>query len=549
MMLVFTSFIAVGCVWRLVQADDIAELLPSPGSLKLTFNVSRDSFGKSSSTPPSREVIKQPGEEGGMRMGLKIERTRYIAKLLIGSNEEENQVLVDTGSSDLWVMSSDVDCFASIKKRETGKVFDIGLDTGNVLKDAEEDKARGNEKDGYFQYHYAFNTNEGELNKRDGSNTGNFVALQEANVWKRETLQFTGSSPTAYNYTNGCTLDGSFDTENSNTFMYNETGPFEIKYLDDSFAKGTWGHDTITIGNISVPNLSFGVANESSNGIGVLGLGLALWEQSNEQYENLPMKLKSEGIINKALYSFYLHGADSGCVLFGAVDHSKYEGTLETLPMRKTFDDDEYITRFQVMINQLTINNESLSLDILVGPDYVVLDPSSTFSYFRRSQIRDIVITLGGQFSSYVGAYVIDCKYKNSELTFDITFTNKTIRVPVSDLVVESTLNSTCYLGVFDVSVGSLYVLLGDNVLRNAYVVYDLEAHEIHLGQVYLTDDEDVEIVEHYVPTGGGQNVTSASSGSGGSSSSSKNNEATILNYASWMYSISWLLLTTMISL
>lgn len=56
-----------------------------------------------------------------------------------------------------------------------------------------------------------------------------------------------------------------------------------------------------------------------------------------DRYENLPLRLKSQGAINKAMYSIYLNEPKkkNGTVLFGAVDHAKYTVDLITAPALK----------------------------------------------------------------------------------------------------------------------------------------------------------------------------------------------------------------------
>lgn len=73
-------------------------------------------------------------------------------------------------------------------------------------------------------------------------------------------------------------------------------------------------------------------------------------------------------------------------------------------------------------------------------------------------------------------------------------------------------------------------------MLRSAYIVYDLEEYEVHIGQVYYTDDEDIEVVDGSVTTGGGQNSTRVGGGSGSSSSSSSSNK----NGALSVFNLSW---------
>lgn len=85
-----------------------------------------------------------------------------------------------------------------------------------------------------------------------------------------------------YGGSNTCTSYGTFNTENSDSFVQNDTDTFVIGYADGTFASGIWGHDTVRIGNLSVEDLSFAVANESSSDIGVLGIGLPGLEVTNE---------------------------------------------------------------------------------------------------------------------------------------------------------------------------------------------------------------------------------------------------------------------------
>lgn len=280
-------------------------------------------------------------------------------------------------------------------------------------------------------------------------------------------------------------------------------------------------------------------------------------------YENLPLKMKTDGVIKKAVYSLYLDKADAkaGSILFGAVDHAKYEGTLETLKLRNTYEEYDYPVKFEVPVDRIAVYKNGKTTTVLSSTEGVVLDSGSTLSYLRSEQIEDIADILDGVYSYVADAYIIDCDYeKDTSTTLDITFGNSTIRVPVADLVIESTSGSTCYLGLFEQSLNTSYILFGDNVLRNAYVVYDLEDNEVHIGQAYYTGDEDIEIVEQNVPTEGGQKPTSTGAessnetGSGNTSESSNEPESESSsssessstgssgkkNIALSMYSVSW---------
>ena len=68
-------------------------------------------------------------------MTLTNKQTFYMATLKIGSNEDENRVLVDTGSSDLWVMSHDLKCVSAPNSKRNERSFGHG--TGVKLNERE----------------------------------------------------------------------------------------------------------------------------------------------------------------------------------------------------------------------------------------------------------------------------------------------------------------------------------------------------------------------------------------------------------------------------
>ncbi|CCG22092.1 hypothetical protein CORT_0B03840 [Candida orthopsilosis Co 90-125] len=503
-----------------------------PGSFKVEFNIRRGSARDmlSPNEDSSPKFVKRE-EDGSFEIELVNEKTFYLADLYIGSNKDKNEVLVDTGSSDLWVMSHDLFCYGygyRRRKRDAKNVVNVGTGPKFIEEDEVEEKPTKSK-----------NANKAPVNKAEESAYYSYTYLTdypEASDYPEPSYDPYSyySYDTYYGGSNTCTSYGTFNTENSDSFVQNDTDTFVIGYADGTFASGIWGRDTVRIGNLSVEDLSFAVANESSSDIGVLGIGLPGLEVTNEDggymYENLPLKMKTDGVIKKALYSLYLDKADAkaGSILFGAVDHAKYEGTLETLKLRNTYEEYDYPVKFEVPVDRIAVYKNGKTTTVLSSTEGVVLDSGSTLSYLRSEQIEDIADTLDGVYSYVADAYTIDCDYeKDTSTTLDISFGNSTIRVPVADLVIESTSGSTCYLGLFEQSLNTSYILFGDNVLRNAYVVYDLEDNEVHISQAYYTDDEDIEIVEQNVPTEGGQKPTSTEAESSNETESGNTSEST----------------------
>ncbi|KAI5904824.1 Candidapepsin-9, partial [Candida parapsilosis] len=252
----------------------------SPTSFKVNFNVRRGSARDLlSPSEDSKPKFVKRDNDGSSEMELVNEKTFYLANLYIGSNEDKNQVLVDTGSSDLWVMSHDLECYGygyRKKKRDAKNVVSFG----NGPKFIEENEVNDRPTK-------SRNTNKVPVNKAEGSAYNSFTYLTDS----PEASEDPEPSYDTYSYysyesyyggSNTCTSYGTFNTENSDSFVQNDTDPFMISYADNSFAIGIWGHDTVRIGDLLVEDLSFAVANESSSDVGVLGIGLPGLEVTND---------------------------------------------------------------------------------------------------------------------------------------------------------------------------------------------------------------------------------------------------------------------------
>lgn len=465
----------------------VIALVQSPNLIapfKLDFDVHRGSFDL---VKRSHTIDKRLGV---ILLGLNNTGTLYIAQLAIGSLGDLVEVAVDTGSSDLWVASSDVQCFS-----DSSTFKDVDLEkviNKNILKQS---------------------IIEGKEKRATGTVAA--AAASGAQV-------FTAPTGTQVNT---CTQYGSFATSNSDTFKRNETAKdFYISYTDGSAARGIWGEDTIRLGksnNIAeVQGLTFAVANKSSSHIGVLGIGYgsleSLYQDSGYIYENLPQKMKSLGLISKNAYSLYLHvgeNIDTGSVLFGAVDHAKYKGDLQTVPILGYLSKPSPIEteinpgpkldqkRISISLTGLQYEDEVLgsSLALNISDNYVpaLVDTGSTLSVFPRSLLDQIGAAAKGTFSDDVKAYDVPCSgNENASITFE--FSGAIIKVPYNTLLVQ--MGDVCYLGITQQTSSTPYIVLGDNFLRSAYVVFDLDDSTVSLAQANYTTHEDIENISDSIP-------------------------------------------------
>lgn len=283
--------------------------------------------------------------------------------------------------------------------------------------------------------------------------------------------------------------DGTYDHTKSSTYKRVADG-FSIRYGDGSSASGDWATDNVEIGGATVKNLQFGDATTQDVGQGILGIGLKGNEASalgysSFTYDNLPLQLKNQGIIDKAAYSLYLNSLDasSGSIIFGsATDLSKYSGSLKTLPIQN-IDDSGSPTdgpvAFFVNLDSITAGGKELA-----SLTYPALLDSGTTLIYAPSSIALAVGRKYGTYSNSAGGYVTRCNAQGDD--FEFTFDGATITVPFSNLLFHidgnpNSISNTCLIGVLDS--GADYYILGDGFLRSAYVYYDIQDSEIGIAQ------------------------------------------------------------------
>ncbi|KAI5968602.1 hypothetical protein CANMA_002347 [Candida margitis] len=340
-------------------------------------------FDKRSKDEPNRGYIKTD---------LKHRKSFYTTQLKIGSHKEKITVVVDTGSSDLWVPSSEAKCLEDSK----------------------------------------------------------------------------------------CRSEGTYSVEKSKSSKpLNQ--PFSIEYPDNETASGVYVQDSVEIGKTTVSNQQFAVANTSTAGMGVLGIGLQSDEQTKDNYVNFVFSLKKQGSISKAGYSLYLPEKEkkSGTILFGGIDEEKYSGNL---------------TQFEVSSDKLSVPLQSVSYS---GKDNkneteAIIDSGSTFSFLPSGIVGGIADALNGSYSDSLGVYVVDCKNRGKKSGYlSFNFENDTsIMAPLSHFVlrlkqikhhVPDYEKNHCGLSIFP---SDDETVLGDNFLRSAYISVDLEDKQVGLAQV-----------------------------------------------------------------
>ncbi|KAK3674094.1 hypothetical protein LTR78_005941 [Recurvomyces mirabilis] len=328
----------------------------------------------------------------------------------------------------------------------------------------------------------------------------------------------------------GICSGNSFDPSGSSTYAVADPSPaFNTSFSDGSLVYGPFARDTITIGDLVVSNVQFGVAQNWTGGIGKSTGQLALGFSYNEapapgkQYPNLPEVLKDSGAINSRLYSIYLdETSESGSILFGGIDQSKYSGPLVTLDLTPRAGYGSFIEEFIVNITSLaTTSGSSVSQTIFTN------DSSASVSSQQRGA------SLPGLFCVGCAALELPSAYYNSLISSTFSFLDRSdgtcscdhrkdnaslqlelggtfkINVPSRDLIVPVYNSSGLPLlyanrtGVCALMVtpGSDQVyLIGESVLRSMYMVFDLDNGQISVAQAVVNSTTPANI--HTIPAG-----------------------------------------------
>ncbi|KAH7358507.1 aspartic peptidase domain-containing protein [Plectosphaerella cucumerina] len=292
------------------------------------------------------------------------------------------------------------------------------------------------------------------------------------------------------------------DPSNPNTIS-----KIEIDYYADDLAL-VGGHnktkdDLPQTPHAIVANQTFGVVvGGAGQSQGILGLAPDLnagfdGEQADQPYSLLLDSLVDQGLIGKRAFSLDLRHADAaeGAIVYGGLDRSKFIGTLEPVPL---VDGIRGEPRLAIKMDAVTAvlpdapspKNRHVLEDTSRN---VMLDSGTTLSRLHTNAANAVFKGLGAT-AQHDGYWLAPCNMRdlpvaNASVDFDIA--NKTLRVPMSDFILDLTPyyakedpptddEELCYVGLV---VTADQQVLGDSILRAGYFVFDWDDRLVHVAQ------------------------------------------------------------------
>lgn len=319
-----------------------------------------------------------------------------------------------------------------------------------------------------------------------------------------------------------CDAWGAFDYHNSKTFdVLNNLGDFEIAYGDGSQYQGQYFSDNLVIGDAKLKGVIMAVAESAQNLVGsgsranngLMGIGFdtneARVDEGERSYQGVVSQLKKQGLIKTLSYSLWLDDEDAqtGSILFGGVDTSKYVAPLIALPM-VGFDYRDPTTVNEVAIEMTSIEvkgdsgTTSLTDKNLVIP--ALLDSGTTSSYFPTDINQKILDAFGAVQDPAISFPLVACNLSTSKANFVFGFggaSGPKINVPIAQLVLDydgelAFADGTPACAILVHESDKDQVILGDSFLRSAYVVYHLEAKTIALANSNINPSGSPDIQE-----------------------------------------------------
>lgn len=284
--------------------------------------------------------------------------------------------------------------------------------------------------------------------------------------------------------------------------------------------------DTVTVGDCSLTNFSFGVADDINNTagslrgtqVGILGLGTKEFK-SECRYRNctrdfttptISEAMKSAGRIASNSYSLFLDdsGSQTGNILFGGVDMAKFTGpltTLRTLPDRRG----RHVFQ-QVQLSTVTTRANSTVIKKFASAGKSVgvhLDTGSGSLMLPEDWLPGIYDDMQLPKESYINSSfpAVFCELDTANRSLDFTLADATgksidINIPFQELlspvrlglhndthpVVENGPNLCVFLvgssgARSDSDNGT--VILGKQFFKSAYTFFNLEQHTISIAK------------------------------------------------------------------
>lgn len=256
-------------------------------------------------------------------------------------------------------------------------------------------------------------------------------------------------------------------------------------------------------------------------------MGYPSLTQANSQgegaYNPFVFNLAAQGIIKEPVFSVFLNSISetgwAGEIMLGGIDDSKYTGELNYLPVasltakassssstNSSSGGNSGYYYWMVYGQGLGVKNSNTGNNPgwkLREVGAYILDTGTTLTYLPTSVASDIVAAFAGPdgfaLDRQSGVFIVDCATAKSPARFELVMSQSSkvsanplvLSVPAKELVIPIDTSSadtanTCMFGIAPLGgsggIGANMYLIGDSVLRSAYMVFDMGQNRVGLA-------------------------------------------------------------------
>lgn len=243
-----------------------------------------------------------------------------------------------------------------------------------------------------------------------------------------------------------CAAKTTFDSGSSTSYSEVAAGAksdFNIVYGSGPVT-GKYGVDSVTLADdYTVPEQTFaqvdatdglGQVYQQAKFDGILGLGFPVISR-NPGVNTLIPNLKEEGVLDDAVFAFYLGDESEGELAIGGYDEARMQGDI-------TWVDLIYPAYWLVEMGQIKFGDTVVSTGKCGG----IMDTGTSLIYGPQAQVMPIAKAVGAQFVPQVGLFMVGCDTPIPDLEF--TVGGKAIKITGDKLLIHDDSGQYCFLGM-----------------------------------------------------------------------------------------------------
>ncbi|KAM9763761.1 pregnancy-associated glycoprotein 1-like [Dama dama] len=251
---------------------------------------------------------------------------------------------------------------------------------------------------------------------------------------------------------------------------------FSIEYNSGKM-KGVVARDTVRIGDLVSTDQQFGLSMEQSGFEKIPFDGILGLSYPNMSYMGgIPIfdNLKNQGAISEPVFAFYLSKSkpEGSVVMFGGVDKSYYQGTLNWVPLIQA-------DKWCVHMDRISMNSSVIACN---GGCEAILDTGSSLILGPRRLISNILRLIGAMPQD--SEHYVPCSVVNTLPSIDFTINGINYPVPAQAYAIVDS-DDDCYITFEEnpLSTSTETWILGDVFLRQYFSVFDRGNDRIGLAQ------------------------------------------------------------------